>query len=300
MYNRRKFIHLGSSLAAGIALGAMGCNSASKTTGSNNNNNGRLDPRKIFGIQLYTLRDDMPKDPKAVLKNLSDYGYRQIESYESPKGMFWGMTNKEFKAYLDSLTLTIVSSHCDYKKDLDRKAAEAAEIGMSYLICPWLGPQKTLDDFKKFADEFNKAGEICKKAGIRFAYHNHDYSFVNMEGQIPQDVLMERTDPTLVDFEMDYYWVVTAGHSPEQWLKKYPNRYRLCHIKDRTKNIPASEKFSSCTLGEGSIDYAPIFKTARENGMQFLIVEQEKYEGTTPMASAEANARYMNKMLAVV
>ncbi|MBL7726135.1 MAG: sugar phosphate isomerase/epimerase, partial [Dinghuibacter sp.] len=114
MYNRRKFIHLGSSLAAGIALGAMGCNSTSKTTGSNNNNdNGRVDPRKLFGIQLYTLRDDMPKDPRGVLKSLSDYGYRQIESYEGPKGMFWGMTNKEFKSYLDSLTLTIVASHCD-------------------------------------------------------------------------------------------------------------------------------------------------------------------------------------------
>jgi sugar phosphate isomerase/epimerase len=294
VYNRRKFIRLSSSLAAGIALGSIGCKSSSKTAGAAV---GMADPSKAFGIQLYTLRDDMPKDPKGVLKQLSGFGYRQIESYEGPQGMFWGMNNKAFKTWLDDLNMTIVSSHCDYKKDLERKAAEAAAIGMKYLICPWLGPQKTLDDFKKFADEFNKAGATCKKEGIRFAYHNHDYSFVNMEGQIPQDVLMERTDATLVDFEMDYYWVVTAGHSPETWLKKYPNRFKLCHIKDRTKNIPASEKSSSCNLGEGSINYAPIFKTAKENGMEYLIVEQEKYEGTTPIASSEANAKYMMKML---
>lgn len=296
MYNRRKFIQLGSGLAAGLALGSLGCSTASKTSGSGGNG-GRVDPSKLFGIQLYTLRDDMPKDPKGVLKQLSDFGYRQIESYEGAQGMFWGMSAKDFKTYLDSLTLTIVSSHCDYKKDLERKAADAAAIGMSYLICPWLGPQKTLDDFKKFADEFNKAGEICKKAGVRFAYHNHDYSFVPLEGQLPQDVMMERTDPALVDYEMDYYWVVTAKQSPEAWLKKYPNRFRLCHVKDRKKDVAATDKFESCTLGEGSIDYTSIIKAGKENGMQYLIVEQEKYEGTTPLKSSEANARYMRKML---
>jgi sugar phosphate isomerase/epimerase len=299
MYNRRKFIHLGSSFAAAMALGAIGCRSSSKTAGTGNNNNdaGRLDMRRVFGIQLYTLRDDMPKDPRGVLTKLSGYGYRQIESYEGPLGMFWGLGYKEFKTVLDNLSLTIVASHCDYKKDLNRKAAEAAETGMQYLICPWLGPQKTLDDFRRYADEFNAAGEVCKKAGIRFAYHNHDYTFVNMEGQIPQDLLMERTDPALVDFEMDYYWVVTAGHSPEAWLKKYPNRFRLCHIKDRKKDAPATEKSASCNLGEGMIDYTPIFKTAKENGMQYQIVEQERYDGTTPLGCAEANAKYMNKML---
>lgn len=297
MYNRRKFIQLGGGLAAGVALASLGCNTAAKTSG-NTGNGGRVDPTKLFGIQLYTLRDDMPKDPKGVLKQLSDFGYRQIESYEGQQGMFWGMSNTAFKSYLDSLSLTIVSSHCDYKKDMERKAAEAAAIGMNYLICPWLGPQKSLDDFKKAADDFNKAGEICKKNGIRFAYHNHDYSFTRQEGEFPQDVMMTRTDAGLVDYEMDIYWVVTAGESPEAWIKKYPNRFRLAHIKDRAKNTPASEKFASCTLGEGVIDYGSIIKVSRQNGMEYLIVEQEKYEGTTPLKSSEANARYMNKILA--
>lgn len=298
MYNRRKFLQLGGGLAAGMVITSLGCNTASKTTGGAGNG-GRVDPSKLFGIQLYTLRDDMPKDPKGVLKQLSDYGYRQVESYEGPQGMFWGMSNTAFKTYLDSLSLTIISSHCDFKKDLERKAAEAAAIGMSYLICPWLGPQKSLDEFKKAADDFNKAGEICRKNGIRFAYHNHDYSFTKLEGEYPQDVMMSRTDAALVDFEMDVYWVVTAGESPEAWMRKYPNRFRLSHIKDRSKTAPASEKFASCTLGEGSIDYASLIKTAKLQGMRYLIVEQEKYEGTTPLKSSEDNARYMNKMLAV-
>lgn len=297
MYNRRKFIQLGGGLAAGVALASLGCHTAAKTSGTTGNG-ARVDPTKLFGIQLYTLRDDMPKDPKGVLKQLSDFGYRQIESYEGAQGMFWGMSNTAFKSYLDSLSLTIVSSHCDYKKDMERKAAEAAAIGMSYLICPWLGPQKSLDDFKKAADDFNKTGEICRKNGIRFAYHNHDYSFTKQEGEFPQDVMMTRTDAGLVDYEMDIYWVVTAGESPEAWIKKYPNRFRLCHIKDRSKTAPATEKGASVNLGEGSIDFGSIIKTSRQNGMEYLIVEQEKYEGTTPLKSSEANAKYMRKILA--
>lgn len=244
-----------------------------------------------FGIQLWTLREDMPKDPKGVLKQLADAGYKQIESFEGSKGMYWGMTNKEFAAYLASLGMSIKSCHCDIEKDFERKAAEAAEIGIDYLICPWKGPQKSIDDFKRFAEQFNAKGEVCKKAGIRFAYHNHDYSFVSLDGQLPQDVMMQGTDPALVYFQMDMYWVVTAGADPVEWLKKYPNRFKLCHIKDRTKG--AEGKDASCTLGTGSIDYKSILKKARKYGMQYFVVEQEKYEGTTPIQSAVANAAYL-------
>ena len=208
--------------------------------------------------------------------------------------MFWGMSNTDFKKYMDELGMTIVSSHCDINKDFEKKAAEAAAIGMKYLICPYKGPQKSLDDFKKFADEFNQKGEICKKNGIRFAYHNHDYSFKEMDGQLPQDVMMKNTDPSLVDFEMDMYWVVAGGQDPEAWLKKYKNRFRLCHVKDRTKG--ATEAADTCTLGEGSIDYPKILKTAKENGTEYFIVEQEKYTGTTPLKAAEMDAEYMKKI----
>ena len=139
---------------------------------------------KNFGIQLWSVRDDLAKDPKGVLKQLSSYGYKQIESFEGSKGMFWGMSNTEFKAEMDNLGMKIISSHCDINKDFEKKAADAAAIGMKYLICPYKGPQKDLDAFKKFADEFNQKGEICKKNGIRFAYHNHDYSFATMNGEM--------------------------------------------------------------------------------------------------------------------
>ena len=178
-----------------------------------------------FGIQLYTLRDEMPKDPKGVLKKVADYGYHQIESYEGEQGMFWGMSNKEFKAYMDELGMKIVSSHVNINEDLERKAAEAAEIGMDYIICPYVGPQTSMDAWKGVTDKFNTAGEVCRKEGIQFAYHNHAYSFKAFSGMIPHDFLMDNTDPDLVKHEMDIYWVITGGADPIEYLKKYPNRF---------------------------------------------------------------------------
>ena len=251
---------------------------------------------KNFGIQLWSVRDDLGKDPKGVLKQLASYGYKQIESFEGAKGMFWGMTNTEFKTYMDELGMKIIASHCDISKDFEKKAADAAAIGMKYLICPWKGPQKDIDAFKKFAEEFNQKGEICKKNGIRFAYHKHDYSFVNMNGELGQDVMMKNTDPKLVDFELDMYWVVAGGQDIVTWLNKYPRRFRLCHVKDRKKGAPATEKDASVVVGTGSIDYAKILKTARKQGMEYYIIEQEKWEGTTPMGAAQANANYMKTL----
>ena len=251
---------------------------------------------KNFGIQLWSVRDDLAKNPKEVLKQLASYGYTQIESFEGKSGMFWGMTNTEFKTYMDQLGMKIISSHCDINKDFEKKAAEAAAIGMKYLICPYKGPQKDLDAFRKFAEEFNQKGEICKKNGIRFAYHNHDYSFATLNGEMGQDVMMKNTDASLVDFELDMYWVVAAGQDIEAWLKKYPKRFRLCHVKDRKKDAPLTEKDASVVVGTGSINYPKILKTAKKYGMEYYIVEQEKWEGTTPMQAAQADAVYMKSL----
>lgn len=289
-YKRRELLRNGGKLAAGIALAPWACKLMPKETATEEV------AKKIgdFGLQLYTLRDDLPKDPKGILKQIASFGYKQVEGYEGAQGMFWGMSNTDFKKYLDDLGLKMISCHCDINKDFERKAAEAAAIGMKYLVCPWKGPQKTLDDFKKIAADFNLKGEICKKNGIRFAYHNHAYSFEQLEGQYPQDVMMNNTDASLVDYEMDIYWVVTAKQDPEAWLKKYKGRFRLCHVKDRTKG--STEAADSCDLGKGSIDFPKILKTASQNGMQYYIVEQERYDGTTPLKSAEAGAAYMKKL----
>jgi sugar phosphate isomerase/epimerase len=275
------------------ALSALAFTTPAKSISSLISNNFNNKQVNAFGIQLWTVKEDMYANTKETLKQLSKFGYKQIESFEGDKGIFWGMTNKEFKKYINDLGMNIISSHCDISKDFEKKAAGAAEIGMKYLICPHKGPQKSIDDFKKFAEEFNKYGAICKKNGIRFAYHNHDYSFKTIDGQLPQEVMMNNTDASLVDFEMDIYWVVAAGASPQEWFKKYKNRFKLCHVKDRMKNPPANDGEGSCMLGTGSIDFASILKVAFENGMQYFIVEQEAFVGTTPLKSAEANAAYM-------
>ncbi|MEP6594589.1 MAG: sugar phosphate isomerase/epimerase [Ginsengibacter sp.] len=291
IYPRRKFI---KTAATGIALTAItgkltGCNSPIGASSTN-------ESLKDFGLQLYTLRDDIPKDPKNILKQVASMGYKQIESFEGDRGMFWGMTNVEFKKYLDDIGLTMISSHCDIDKDFEQKANEAAAIGMKYLLSAWVGPQKTLDDYKKIADKFNDRGEICKKAGLKFAYHNHDYSFTEQEGQFPQDIFMQNSNKDIVDFEMDIYWVVTAGQDPVAWLKKYPNRFKLAHIKDRKKNVPLTNKDVSCIVGQGEIDFAKILNVGKNNGFEYYIVEQELYENTTPLLAAKADADYLKQL----
>jgi sugar phosphate isomerase/epimerase len=250
--------------------------------------------QNAFGIQLWTVKEALAKDPLAVLKHLSASGYKQIESFEGDKGIFWGMKNTAFKKTMDDLGMKIVSAHCDNTKDFERKAAEAGEIGMKYLICPYKGPQKSIDQFKRFADEFNACGEIAKKHGIRFAYHNHDYSFVPMDGVVPQDVMMNLTNPATVDFEMDMYWTVAAGVDPIAYMKKFPNRFKLVHVKDLVK-LPKGEH-ESCVIGKGTIDYKALLPQASKQGVQYFIVEQEAYTGTNELDAAKADAAYMKTL----
>ncbi|MEM6965363.1 MAG: sugar phosphate isomerase/epimerase, partial [Bacteroidota bacterium] len=223
----------------------------------------------------------------------------QVEGYEGKQGMFWGMGNKDFKKYLDDINLTMVSCHCNIYEDLETKAAQAAEIGVEYLVCPYVGPQKSMDDWKKVTDKFNETGAICKKNGIKFAYHNHAYTFRAFSGMMPHDFLMENTDPDLVDYEMDIYWVVTGGVDPINYLTKYANRFRLCHVKDRMKTASADEKEASCNLGTGMIDFPKILKIASDNGMKYFIMEQERYDNSTPMESAEVGADYLKRLVFV-
>lgn len=301
--NRRNFLRSAGFLASGVALTGVACNDAGNKENKASDSASIQPPAPVlvplssFGLQLYSLRDDLPKDPKGVLKQVAGFGYKEIEGYEGDKGMFWGMSHTDFKKYMDELGMVMVSSHCDINKDFEKKAAQASEIGMKYLISPWIGPQKTADEYKKFADTFNKKGEICKQNGIRFAYHNHGYTFKETEGQMPQDILMQQTDPALVDFELDIYWVVTAGADPEAWFKKYPNRFSLCHVKDRIKGADPKEEEASCDLGTGSIDYAKVLRVAADNGMKHFIMEQERYDNSTPLKSAEAGAVYLKKLM---
>jgi sugar phosphate isomerase/epimerase len=286
MQNRRTFLKNSGKIAGAISLTSL--------LGEELFANYSTTP---FGIQLYTLRDIIEKDVKGTLKQLASYGYKQIESYEGPQGMFWGLGANEFKKYTNSIGLNIISSHAEINIDFERKVEEAASIGMKYLICPWLGPQKSIDDFKKAAQTFNEKGELCKKSGIRFAYHNHDYSFKTINGELPQEVLLMNTDPSLVDFELDLYWMVTAGYKPEEWFNHYANRFKLCHIKDKSKTADASGNYPTVNLGTGSIDFKKILTNAKKYGMKYYIVEQEHYLNETPLEAAKAGANYMRKLV---
>jgi sugar phosphate isomerase/epimerase len=286
-FSRKKFLQLGLATTAAL----ISQNSFANSLFSTAEESKKL---KSFGIQLWSVRDDMYKNAKETLKTLASYGYKEIESFDGTNGMWWGMNHLDFKKYLTDNGLTIHSSHCNTKENFEKKAAEAAAIGVKYLIYPWEGAIKTIDEYKKLADEFNQKGDICKKNGIRFAFHNHDYSFKNIDNQYGQDVLMKNTDAASVDYQMDIYWVVTSGHDPVAWIKKYPNRFTLSHIKDRTLN--ATDTNASCILGTGQIDFKRILKTARKNGMRYFNVEQEKWDNSTPLLSAEANAKYIRKL----
>ncbi len=282
--SRRDFLR--NSALAGLAMSMPFKNELMAMASSSN----------PFGIQLWSVKQALGTDPLAVLKQLSENGYKKVESFEGPKGIFWGMKNKEFKKVMDDLGMNLVSSHCNDTGNLatfERKAAEAGEIGVKYLICAFKGPQKSLDNFKQFIDEFNACGEIAKKHGLRFAYHNHDYSFKAMDGVVPQDLMMQGTNPDLVDFEMDMYWTVAAGVDPVAYMEKYPNRFKLVHVKDLSKTAKGHE---SCVIGKGTIDYKSLLPKVAKRGVQHMIVEQEAYTGTNEMDSARDNATYVKTL----
>jgi len=176
-FKRRDFIQKsGAITAAGLILPWWAYKNAA-TPSTTSDHLASSSGLESFGLQLYTLRDDMPADPKGMLSQVASFGYNQIEGYEGPQGMFWNMPHLEFKKYIDELGLNMVSSHCNINEDFEKKAGQAAEVGMAYLICPYIGPQDSMEKWKNIADQFNQCGEICKKNGIRFAYHNHAYSF---------------------------------------------------------------------------------------------------------------------------
>jgi sugar phosphate isomerase/epimerase len=251
------------------------------------------------GIQLYMLKEDMEKDPVGTLKQIGKMGYTQIESYNSKKGVFWGMSSKAFSKLAKDNGLNIISTHyAGNNEGFEKLATEAAEIGMKYLIYPWKGPQKSIDDFKRIADEFNGYGAICKKNGLRFAYHPHDYPYKPVDGQLPIDVLLAGTDKELVDFQMDFYYTVTEGQDPETYIKKYKPRFRLCHMRDVLKvRLPkGSEVESACDLGTGTINYPHLLSTALDNGMEYFFVEQSRFYNETPLQSAAINVAYLKKL----
>lgn len=241
-----------------------------------------------------------------TLQQLADIGYKEVESYPGSKGHYFGMEPQEFKSMLSDMGLELVSSHFGSgsrsgKADTWRQATmlskfeelveKAAETGQQYLTCSWMDEslRKAPEDLKRTAELFNRTGEKCKKAGLQFAYHNHAFEFEKVGDQILYNYMLENTDPELVKWEMDIFWVVAGGQDPITYFRLYPDRFPLCHVKDMAKQ----DKEKNAVLGTGAIDYKSILKAAKEIGMKHYLVEQESFT-QPPMESMKMNYQYLS------
>jgi sugar phosphate isomerase/epimerase len=291
---RRKFLQIGTVLGLGASIMPLQFCASPKKEGAEADT---ISGAKLenFGIQIYSVKENMASDPVATFRALAGFGYKQLEGFDGGKGILWGLEPSAFKSLMNEIGSTMVASHCNVFENLEAQAQMAAEVGMKYLICPWIGPQKSLDDFRKKAAEFNQIGEKLNSFGLKFAYHNHDYTFITQEGQIPQDILMNETDPALVDFELDIYWAHVANADPSEYLAKHPGRFRLCHVKDAESGTGDPHQ-RGVLLGQGEIPYSRLIRQSMDLGMEYYIVEQERFSTGSPMEAAEHNARYLAEL----
>jgi len=259
---------------------------------------------KVVGLQLYSLRDSLPKDVKGVIEKVAQAGFKEVETYGfSVKDQFWGLTPQEFKSILDANGLKAVSGHYslgsylvdDNTDELKASIAAAKVLGSEYVTIPWLdqGIRKNADDYKKLAIKINKAGQMCKDAGIRLAYHNHNFEFDKQGDSNGYEILLTGTDKSLVDFELDLYWVVRSGRDPIKLFKENPGRFTMWHVKDMDK----SKKELNTEVGKGSINFKSIFAAAKLSGMKHFFVEHETNYQPNPIESVKASCEYIKKEL---
>jgi sugar phosphate isomerase/epimerase len=257
--------------------------------------------QKNIGIQLYTLRNDMGKDPKGTLQKVAQLGYKEVETFGYNQGKWFGLTAPELKTVLKDNGLTSPSGHTfpggmflkegwedNWKKAVD----DSKTLGQKYIVIPWLeeASRKPIENYKKIAEGLNKAAVVSKAAGLQIAYHNHDFEFAPSDGQTGFDILMKETDPSLVKLELDIYWAVKAGKNPLDLFKAYPGRFPLWHIKD----MDNTEKKFFTEVGNGTIDFKTIFTKAKQSGMTHFFVEQDVCPGP-PIDSAAKSIAYMKK-----
>jgi sugar phosphate isomerase/epimerase len=292
MLSRRSFLSHVSLAAAGTALQQMGWAHT-------------LPLKKNIGVQLYTVRDAMAKDPTTALERISRMGYTEVEHF-GYNGSFFGMKPDAFKSILAKLSLDAPSGHYLYGNFGNRKnkgtilygweqaIEDAHAIGQKYMALAYLMPEErtALDDYKKIAADLNKAGEACKKAGIQLCYHNHDFELLPLEGVVPMQVLTRETEKDLVKLELDLYWAVKAGVDPVAFFNAHPGRVVLWHVKDMDKT--PSKNFTE--VGNGIIDFNKIFKAAKKSGMKHFFVEQDSCPGS-PFDSINTSIQYLKTIL---
>lgn len=252
-------------------------------------------------MQLYTLREQLKKDLAGVIAAVAAAGYREVETFDYANRKHSGLAVKDFDALLKKNQLQTPSGHYYLRgflfqgKDDEWKDAieDAKALGQKYMVVPYLEAteRKNLDAYRKLAARLNQGGEWCKQAGLQLAYHNHDFEFQQMEGQTGMDILLKDTDRSLVQFEMDIYWVSFAGKDPIELIKKNPGRFPLWHVKDMD-NTP-QKKFTE--VGNGVIDFKEIFKCKKKSGMQHFFVEQDV--SAAPLQSIQTSMDYLKSKI---
>jgi sugar phosphate isomerase/epimerase len=264
-----------------------------------------------LGLQLYSVRDVLPKDYAGTLKQIAALGYREVEA-----AGFFGHTPMDVKQAMDHAGLHCVSAHYPLKDllpKLDETIQYGKDLGLEYIVCssPMLKDQSrvkesgsraaresmTLEDWRWNTEQFNRIGEKVNAAGMHFAYHNHTPEFRSENGVLFYDELLKSTDPAKVSMELDCGWAVVAGQKPAELLSRYPTRICMLHVKDfkLTSDSTPSNPPPSTELGHGTIDYHPIFEAAKKANIKHIFVEQEQFD-MPEMEALKIDADYMRAL----
>ncbi len=265
----------------------------------------------VVGLQLYTVRDDMQKDPAGTLKKVAAIGFRYVEHAGYHAGKFYGYSIPDFKKILNDNGLVMDSGHTflgseqwnkstkDFTDEWKQTMADAAAVGMKYVISPGVDESlcKNMDDFKMYMDMFNKSGELAKSNGIHFAFHNENYEFNHsLDGTVLYDLLLSMADKNLVAQQIDIGNMYEPGGRAMHYLEKYPGRFMLMHVKNEMKKDPPSGNghiYESTTLKSGVIDVKKVIETALQSGTKYFIIEQEEYQGKAPLDAAKDDLQTM-------
>jgi sugar phosphate isomerase/epimerase len=256
------------------------------------------------GLALYTIRDDMGKDPKAVLQTVANDGYAYVEAAGYDDGKYYGMEPADFKKYLDEIGLIPMSTHQPTitLDNADQLIADAKAAGFSYFVIPVppMGHFKhdaatrsmnMTDDLELLAGIFNTIGKKCKDAGLELLYHNHNFEYEDNDNGIkPIDYFLEHCNPEYVNFQMDLYWVIKAGADPVAYFEKYPGRFKLWHVKDMDKE----GRFAP--VGQGTIDFKRILEEKEKSGMQYYFVEQDQTFDQKPLDVIKISHKGLKKI----
>ncbi len=254
------------------------------------------------GVQLYTVRDLMKDDFDGTIAKVAKIGYKEVEF-----AGYFGHTGEQVRAVCAKNGLSPVSTHVQYD-ELDDKFPSVIEtsktIGLKYIVCPWIPEElrKSPDIWKQASEKFNRCGEASKKAGMQFAYHNHWFEFLPVDGKLPYDLLLKECDANLVKMEMDLCWITAAGGDPLKYFNEYPGRFPLVHVKDLKKKPAVSEgggqnfgdTVDLTSVGSGIIDWKKIFAQSEKAGIKHYIVEHDKPEN--PFESITKSYDYLEKL----